>query len=43
MARCEIFLLESSIYMGQIVEFSGHEPSFEFIKRSYINKSDLED
>jgi len=43
MARCEILLLESSNYLGNILKFSGHEPSFECIKRSYINKSDLED
>lgn len=44
--RCEIFLLESSNYLGQIVKFSSDEQWFECTQRSYFeiyeNKSDLE-
>lgn len=43
MARSEILWLESNNYLGQIIKVLGHEPSFECIKRSYINKNDLED
>jgi hypothetical protein len=41
--RCEIILSKSSNNLGQTLEFLCDEQSLECTKRSYKNKSDLED
>ncbi len=43
MMRCEILLSKSGNYLGQTLEFLGDEQSLECTKRSFTNKTDLED